>query len=324
MPHATARAFWTIGPGQGALREQALPKPGPGEVRVRTLASGISRGTESLVWRGAVPAALAETMRVPFQEGAFPFPVKYGYCAVGVVEAGEPALLGSRVFVLHPHQDRFVVPSSWATPLPDTLPTSRAVLAANMETALNVAWDAAPLLGERILVIGAGVVGLLSVFLLGRIPGTVVTLVDRDPARAALAARFGVRFALPEDAPSEQELVVHASGSEAGLRLALDRAGFEARILEASWYGDREIALPLGGPFHPKRLRLVSTQVGSVAGAMRGRRSHAERMALALELLQDDRLDALLDGPTRFADLAEAMPRLLAATGPLCHVVVYD
>jgi len=310
-----ARAFWTVAPGAGEIRTEALPPPAPGQCRVQTLASGISRGTEALVFAGRVPPSQYQTMRAPLMGGAFPFPVKYGYSAVGIDEQGR------RVFVLHPHQDVFLAPQAMCIPLPEALPSARAVLAANMETALNIAWDAAPLAGERILVIGAGVVGLLTGWLLARTPAATVTLVDIDPTRAALALRLGCRFAAPDAAPGGQDLVVHASASEAGLRLALDRAGFEARIVEASWFGDAAPAVPLGEAFHARRLRLLASQVGSVAPAMRGRRSHAERLALALELLADDRLDALLEPPTPFADLPAAMPRLLA--GGLCHVITY-
>ena len=310
-----AHAFWTVAPGIGEIRAEALPPPAPGQRRVRTLASGISRGTEALVFAGRVPPSQYAVMGAPLMGGAFPFPVKYGYSAVGLIDDG------TRVFVLHPHQDTFLAPAAMCIPVPDALPTARAVLGANMETALNIAWDAAPLAGERILVIGAGVVGLLAGWLLARIPAAIVTLVDIDPARAPLAARLGCRFAAPDDAPAEQDLVVHASASEAGLRLALDRAGFEARIVEASWFGANAPAVPLGEAFHARRLRLLSSQVGNVAPAMRARRTHAARLALALDLLADERLDALLEAPTPFADLPAAMPDLLA--GGLCHVITY-
>jgi 2-desacetyl-2-hydroxyethyl bacteriochlorophyllide A dehydrogenase len=320
----TARAFWTIGPGQGELRAETLPPPGKDEALVRTLASGVSRGTESLVFAGRVPASQHAAMRCPFQAGDFPFPVKYGYSAVGIVEAGPPALVGRRVFCLHPHQDRFLAPAAMLHAVPDAVPTRRAVLAANMETALNVAWDAGALPGERVLVIGAGVVGLLAAYLLARIPGVTLTVIDTDPAKARIAAALDLVFAAPANAPDEVELIVHASGSADGLALALARAGFEARIVEASWFGDRPIPLPLGEAFHSRRLRLISSQVGSIAAPMRGRRSHAERLALALALLDDARLDALLDGPTPFGDLPATMARLAARPGALCHVIAYD
>jgi len=310
-----ATAFWTVARVTGRLLRETLPQPGAGEVQVRTLVSGISRGTEAIVFAGRVPPSQHAAMRAPHMAGAFPFPVKYGYAAVGETPDG------ARVFALHPHQDRFVLPAASCVPVPDAVPTPRAVLAANMETALNIVWDTAPLPGERIAVIGAGVVGLLTAALFARIPAARVTVIDIEPARAGLAAHFGCGFALPEHAPDGQEAVVHASGSEAGLRLALSLAAFEARIVEASWFADCAPSLPLGEGFHPRRLRLISSQVGSIAPAMRGRRTHRERLALALDLLADSAFDALLEPPTAFADLPEAMPRLLR--GGLCHVVTY-
>lgn len=311
-----ARAFWTVAPGRGEIRGETLPEAAPGQLLVRTLASGVSRGTESLVFAGRVPESQHQAMRAPLMGGQFPFPVKYGYSAVG------RAADGRRVFALHPHQDVFLAPEQMCIPVPDAVPTPRAVLAANMETALNVLWDAAPLAGERMLVIGAGVVGLLCAALLARIPAARVTVVDTNASRAPLARQFGCSFAPPELAPREQELVVHASASEAGLRLALASAGFEARIVEASWFGDRAPALPLGEAFHARRLRLIASQVGAVASPMRGRRSHGERLAMALELLADPAYDTLLDGPTRFEDMPHMMPRILES-GSLCHVITY-
>ena len=312
----SARAFWTVAAGSGVILEERLAPPGPDECLVHALASGVSRGTESLVFRGHVPASQHETMRAPLMGGVFPFPVKYGYAVVGVRDAGQ------RVFVLHPHQDVFVAPTGMCIPVPDAVPTARAVLAANLETAINICWDAVPLMGERILVIGAGVVGLLTGSLLARVPGARVTIVDIDPGRAALAEHFGCDFALPEAAPDNQELIVHASASEAGLRLALSRAAYEGRIIEASWYGDIAPAVPLGEAFHAARLRIIASQVGAVAAPMRGRRTHAERMAIALDMLADSTYDTLLEGPTRFDDLPARMPDILRPGG-LCHVITY-
>jgi len=318
MPES-ASAFWVTAPGRGAIAPAAM---GDGDTPVRALYSGISRGTESLVFRGLVPPDLHAVMRCPFQEGDFPGPVKYGYSLVGVAEDGP--LKGRRVFCLHPHQDRFRVPAAAVLPLPEGVPERRAVLAANLETAVNILWDALPPVGCRAAVVGGGVVGCLTAFLLARIPGADVQLIDVNPARAAVAQRLGVRFAAPEGAEGDRDLVVHASGSAAGLATALDLAGFEATVVEASWYGDRPVPAPLGGAFHPRRLRLLSSQVGSVAPALRARRSHRDRLALALSLLADPCLDALITGETAFPDLPAAMRRLAEAPGDdLCHIVRY-
>jgi threonine dehydrogenase-like Zn-dependent dehydrogenase len=310
-----ATAFWTVAPGVGELRPETRAAAGLGERLVRTLLTGISRGTEGIVFAGRVPPSQYEAMRAPLMAGSFPFPVKYGYSAVGLTEDGE------RVFVLHPHQDRFIAPLDLCIAVPEAVPTPRAVLAANMETALNVFWDASPTAGERMLVVGAGVVGLLTASLLARVPAARVTVIDPEPGREAVARALGCAFAAPADAPRAQELIVHASGTEAGLRLALACAAPEARIVEASWFADQSPALPLGEAFHAGRLRLISSQVGRVAPAMRGRRTQAERLGMALELLADPAFDALLEPATDFAQLPQAMPRLLA--GGLCHVVRY-
>lgn len=320
----TAVAYWSTSPGRGELREAALLEPGPGEVLVRTLFSGISRGTEALVAAGRVPASQHAAMRAPFQEGEFPFPVKYGYSSVGEVVGGDRDLVGATVFCLHPHQTAYVVPRDAVHRLPEAVPPGRAVLAANMETALNVAWDAGALPGWRAHVVGGGVVGCLVAWLLAKLPGAEVTLADIDPARAPVARALGVTFATPDDLPPDADLVVHASGTAAGLRRALEVAGFEGRIVEASWHGDAEVCLPLGEAFHSRRLTLVSSQVGSVSPVARPRWTHARRLAKALELLRDPALDVLVTGEAPFADLPELMPSLTAGPrGVLCQRVIY-
>ncbi|SEL82582.1 zinc-dependent alcohol dehydrogenase [Halomonas daqiaonensis] len=324
MLHATATAFWTLAPGQGALRQEPVPTPGPGEVAVRTLFSGISRGTESLVFQGRVPESEWQRMRAPFQEGNFPAPVKYGYVSVGVVEAGESSLIGREVFCLYPHQDRYVVPVDAVTPLPEGLPAARAVLAANMETAINGVWDAAPGVGDRITVVGAGVIGTLVAWLCAAIPGTRVCLMDVSPGRAELADTLGIDFSLADQAPTENDLVIHASGNPEGLRQSLTLAGDEARVVEMSWYGDREVSLPLGEAFHSRRLRLVGSQVGRLPFERTPRWDHGRRLALALELLREPCLDALISGESDFQELPALMPRLAAASGDvLCHRIRY-
>lgn len=320
-----ARAFWTVAPGLGEIRSVTLREPAPGEVLVKALRSGISRGTESLVFGGRVPPSQWQAMRCPFQEGDFPGPVKYGYASVGMVEAGPAHLVGRRVFSLYPHQDHYTVPADAVTPVPDAVPDARAVLAANMETAVNGLWDAAPRLGDRIAVVGAGVVGGLVAALAARVPGATVELIDTNPNRAALAAQLGCRFALPDQATPDADLVIHASGHPDGLATALRIAGFEATVLEMSWYGDRPVSAPLGEAFHARRLTLRSSQVGAVATAQRARWTYQRRLALALKLLADPVFDCFLTGESRFQDLPHTLPRLVEAPGgELCHVIHYN
>ena len=321
---AQARACWIAAPGQAEIRPARLGVARAGEVRVRTLHSAVSRGTELLVYRGQVPTSEFQRMRAPFQEGEFPGPVKYGYASVGVIEDGPPALCGRAVFCLYPHQTRYLVPADAVHLLPDGLPPGRAVLAANMETAVNALWDAAPRIGDRIAVVGGGVVGLLVGWLASRLPGCAVQLIDTHAPRAALAARLGLVFATPEQAAPEADLVIHASGHPEGLGTALRLAAFEATVLELSWYGAQAVALPLGEAFHARRLTLKSSQVGHVASAQRARWSHARRLALALDLLRDPALDALITDSAPFEQLPAVLQRLAqGAPDTLCQRVDY-
>ncbi|MER5217974.1 zinc-binding alcohol dehydrogenase [Streptomyces sp. NPDC002838] len=321
----TARAFWLSSPGQGEIRDVTLPDPAEGEVVVRSLYSGVSRGTETLVFRGGVPESQYAAMRAPFQEGDFPGPVKYGYLNVGSVEEGPEDLVGRTVFCLYPHQTRYVVPASAVTPVPETVPAERAMLAGTVETAVNALWDAAPLVGDRIAVVGGGMVGSSVAALLARFPGVRVQLVDADPARAKTAEALGVDFASPGDALGDCDLVVHASATEQGLARSLELLTAEGTVLELSWYGDRQVALPLGEAFHSRRLVIRSSQVGSVSPARRSSRSYADRLALALDLLADPALDALVTGECAFEELPDVLPRLASGAIPaLCHRVRYD
>lgn len=332
MTARLAHAFWTTAPGQGEIRDIALPDCRDGDVRVRTLYSAISRGTESLVFRGDVPASEHDRMRAPWQDGDFPFPVKYGYINVGRVEQGPDALSGRTVFCLYPHQTEYVVPATAVTPLPGDLPPQRAVLTANMETAVNVVWDAAPLPGDRIAVIGAGTVGCLVAWLAASVAGCRVQLIDTNTARATVAEALGVEFQTPTSAHGDADLVIHTSGNPAGLTTALSLAGYEARIVEASWFGSRDVALPLGGSFHSRRLCLVSSQVGQIAPAQRARWDYPRRLRLALSLLAAEELDVLITNESDFYQLPVILGELATHTPPsdrgdltatLCHRIRY-
>jgi NADPH:quinone reductase-like Zn-dependent oxidoreductase len=320
-----ALAYWLRSPGYGEIRPVSLPAPGPDDVCVRTLFTGVSRGTETLVFAGRVPESQHEAMRAPFQEGDFPAPVKYGYLNVGVVEDGPARLRGRTVFCLYPHQTRFVVPASAVVEVPDGVPPARAVLAGTVETAVNALWDAAPLVGDRIAVLGAGMVGCCVARLAAGFPGAQVELVDIDPARAPVAEALGVDFATPETATAGCDLVVHASASSAGLQRALELLAPEGSVIELSWYGDREVTLALGGSFHSGRLAIRGSQVGAVSPARRGRRGYGDRLALALRLLRDPAFDALLSGESRFADLPDVLQQLTENRLPaICHLISYD
>jgi threonine dehydrogenase-like Zn-dependent dehydrogenase len=319
------QALWYSGAGQAEIRAEKLPLPGPDELRVRAVWSAISRGTEALIFAGRVPPSEFARMRAPFMAGNFPFPVKYGYAMVGTIETGSADLIGRNVFVLHPHQTLFNVPRAAVALLPDEIPPRRAVLAANMETALNAVWDGAPGPADRIAIVGAGVIGTLVAFLCARMPGAEVTLVDVVPARTEIARTFGVAFATPDNAPTECDCVFHASGSAAGLATAISCAGDEATIVELSWHGADTVPVPLGAAFHSRRLRLVSSQVGRVSGSRRPRWTTARRLAAAIRLLQDHRLDALIAAPLQFCELPARLPEILGArSGVLCQLVAYN
>ena len=323
--NATAEALWYTAPGRAEIRREKLGPLAENMVRVRALHGAISRGTESLIAAGRVPASEYQRMRAPFMAGNFPFPVKYGYSTVGRVEAGPNALIGRNVFVLYPHQTLFDVPVDAAVAISNDVPISRAVMAANMETALNATWDAEPIPPGPIAVVGAGVVGALVGFLCARVPGANVTLVDINPARENLAHALGLDFAKPDTAPTDCKLVVHTSADPRGLATALNLAGDEATILEMSWYGEGNVPVPLGGAFHSRRLKLVSSQVGKVAPSRRATTSYRQRMEQAIALLDDARLDALLMPAVPFRELPARLPDILNRQNDvLCQLVDYS
>lgn len=321
-----AEAFWVVRPGVGELRSLEIPFPQSGQVRVRALFSGVSRGTESLVFHGRIPVGEHERMRGPHQEGSLALPVKYGYCLVGEVTDGEGT--GRPVFCLHPHQSWACLDADMVTELPESLPPGRAVLTANMETALNATWDGGVSPGDRVVVVGGGVVGCLVAYLCGRIPGTKVQLIDVDQRRAEVASAFGVEFAGPSDTWSDADVVFHASATSAGLQTAVDAAGLEARIVELSWYGDRPVSVELGTHFHPGRLQIVSSQVGRIPASRAARWTYGRRLRVALQLLCDDTLDVLISGESPFETMPAVMSRILAPVSAqsepvLCHRICY-
>ena len=320
-----AQALWYVGPGQAEIRPERLSPLADGQVRVRSRYSAISRGTEALIAAGRVPESEYQRMRAPFMGGHFPFPVKYGYVTVGEVEAGPAALIGRNVFALHPHQTKFDMAAEAVVPLPGDLPLQRAVLAANVETALNATWDAAPGPSGRIAVVGVGVVGALVGFLCAQIEGAEVTLIDIDPAREALVRSLGLKFATPAAAPADCDFVFHSSASAEGLATALNIAADEATIVELSWYGAGTVAVPLGGAFHSRRLKLISSQVGKVAPSRRGTFTHRQRLEAAIKLCTHPQLDALLAPAIAFGELPARLADILKPrSGVLCQLISYS
>jgi threonine dehydrogenase-like Zn-dependent dehydrogenase len=320
----TAQALWYVGPGKAEIRAEMVPPPAAGEVRVRAVASALSRGTERLIFSGLVPESEYQRMRAPFMGGAFPYPVKYGYAMVGRVEDGPADLKNRLCFALYPHQTVFNLAAENVVPLPEGLPAERAVLGANMETALNATWDGDAERARKIAVVGAGVLGLLVARLCVKL-GKPVTVIDIDASRGEIARKLGASFAGPDAAPEGCDLVIHTSASEAGLATALGLAAFEGTVLELSWYGSREIKVPLGGAFHSQRLKLVSSQVGHVAASHRTNWTHRRRLERALRLLDDPALDALLASPVAFGDLPKKLPDILNPTsGVLCQLIRYQ
>jgi len=320
----TTRQFWIQSTGHGEIVSAELPPRQDGQVLVRTLYSGISRGTESLVFRGRVPQSQFQAMRAPFQDGEFPAPIKYGYMNVGRVEEGPEVLVGQTVFCLYPHQDLYCVPDSAVTVVPANVPPGRAILAANMQSAVNAVWDAGVSVGDHVVVIGAGVVGLLIAWVCRQLPGAHVVVVDIDPTREAVARELGLTFLSQAPNATRADVVVHASGQPDGLVTALALAAVEATIVDVSWYGDTPVALPLGEAFHSQRLTIRSSQVSRIPPERLPRWSHARRAALAIELLADPALDLLITSESEFEDLPHVLATLsLDPPGALCHRVRY-
>jgi len=310
------KALWIIKKQAANLQPASL---GSG-VLVRSIYSGISRGTERVVLNGEVPESEFERMRCYGQEGEFSFPVKYGYCMVGEVLEGD--LRGKQVFTLYPHQDYFRISEDRLHLLPEDVPASRAILAANMETALNISWDAELKKGQKVAVIGAGVVGALCAYL-AKDQGAEVVLVDKNPNRASVAAELGIEFSDSEAVAGEFEKIIHTSASEEGLGLALNIAKEEGWIIEASWYGNKTVNLPLGAAFHSRRLRIISSQVGKIP-ASRANWSISSRMQRALELLKDSSLDCLVSGETGFEEVADSYSEIIGNSETLCHRIRYQ
>ena len=319
----TAQALIYAAPGQARIDTVDLAPDG---VRVETAFSALSRGTERLVFNGLVPVTEHERMRAPLQVGNFPFPVRYGYACVGTVNDPDSALHKKTVFSLHPHQTVFRAPEPMVLPIPETVPAQRAVLAANMETALNAIWDSRIRPGARCLVVGAGLLGWLITSLLTLRKDISVDITDIRENPGVKADDFSVSLMTPDQVERQAyDLAFHTSASDGGLQTAVDALDFEGQVIELSWFGDRQTKVSLGGNFHANRLTIQCSQVGHVANARRNAMTHGDRLAAALKALSDPRLDLLITEDIRFVDLPTELPRLLGDGAPgIATRIVYD
>jgi 2-desacetyl-2-hydroxyethyl bacteriochlorophyllide A dehydrogenase len=330
-----AAAIWFAGPRQVALWCEAVPEVGPGEVRVQAVVSALSHGTEMLVYRGQVPAGLS--LDLPTLQGSFSFPIKYGYASVGrVVEVGSDVSRlqeNDLVFVHHPHQTEYVVPATLPVRLPAAVEPEVGVFLANLETAINVTLDAHPHLGDRILIFGQGVVGLLLTQLMKRAGAGLLVVVEPEEMRRQLAQQVGADVVL---SPSERlpdairepthgvgaDVIVEVSGSGQALAQAIDCAAFQGTIVVCSWYGTKPVTVPLGGAFHRNRLRLVSSQVGTVNPALHPRWNRERRLALALDLLPSSTLTPLITHRSPVSRASEAYDLVDRRPGETGQVVL--
>lgn len=322
-----AREYWTEAAGSGGIRAADIPAPGPGEVLIETEVSGISPGTETLVHRGQVPAEVADLMAAPHQLGTLDFPVSHGYLNVGVVRRGPAELLGRRVFTLSGHRSHLVVPESACHVVAAEVPSERALLAGVAEVGLNAVWESQASLADRIAVIGGGLVGLVTALLAARVSPARLQVIETDPRRRAAAGELGLDAVPPEQADGDNDVVLHTSATQQGLRRSLEITGDDATVVEMSWYGDRQPPVPLGADFHARRLRLLASQVGEVAVPKRHRRSRRQRLGAALGLL-DDRFDALVTGSSPLERLPKVMDDFAEGAdwtrSQLLHVVTYQ
>jgi 2-desacetyl-2-hydroxyethyl bacteriochlorophyllide A dehydrogenase len=296
--------------------EGALTTP-PGSALVRTLVSALSAGTELLAFRGQIaPGTVLDETLASLGSGTFQYPFRYGYAAVGDVTAVgtgvDPTWVGRRVFAFEPHATAFVAPVADLVPVPEGLAPERAALLAHMETAVNLVLDGAPLLGEQTLVIGQGTVGLLVSALLARFPLSSLTVCEPLPHRAAAARTLGAPQALPADqvvgalGDRGADLVYELSGNPAALELAIAAAGHEGRIVVGSWYGSKRASVDLGGRFHRRRLRLISSQVTHIAPALSARWNKQRRFDLAWTALQEIDTRSLISHRVPFAEAQAA------------------
>lgn len=334
------QAIYFISPGQVELREETLPAPAEGQVLVQTLLSAISPGTELLLYRGQFPDGLAVDENIAALAGEFHYPLRYGYSCVGRVlqiGAGVDARWSGRlVFAFNPHESAFLARIENLLPIPENLTPEQAAFLPNMETAINLVMDGRPLIGERVAVVGQGVIGLLTTALLASFPLKSLVTLDRYALRRQASLNLGAHASLDPEAagfvqnlssllPSGSDLTLELSGSPAALDQAIGLTGFDGRVIIGSWYGQKRASLDLGGRFHRSRIRLISSQVSTIAAELSGRWDKARRFSLAWEMLRTVRPERLVSKRVPIGAAAQAYQLLDQQPGEAIQILLmYD
>lgn len=289
-----ALQLWFTAPHRVEVREAALPAPAPEQVLVKTRYSAVSTGTELLAYRGQLPCAIALDSSLKALQQPSDYPLQYGYACVGEVQqtgsAVDPSWNGRQVFSFQPHASHFLAHPDELKTVPDGLPAQAAVFLPNMETAVNLVQDGRPLIGERVVVLGQGIVGLLLTALLARHPLGSLVAVEGRPERQELARRLGANMVVsPEEAAGAAtgaDLIYEVSGQPEALNLAIDLSGYASRIVIGSWYGSKAAPVDLGGAAHRNRLQLITSQVSTVDPALSGRWDKERRFGLVWEMIR--------------------------------------
>jgi 2-desacetyl-2-hydroxyethyl bacteriochlorophyllide A dehydrogenase len=320
-------ALYFTAPYRVAVQEAHVPCPAADQVLVQTLVSAISPGTELLIYRGQAPSDIPVDETIPALAGAFGFPLAYGYAAVGQVIAVGSGVAqtwqGRCVFAFHPHASHFLASPDALLPVPAALSPEAAAFLPNMETAVNFLMDGQPLIGERVVVFGQGVVGLLTTALLARLPLARLVTLDRYARRRDYSLRLGAHASLdPEGADAlahlhacldeasppggEADLTYELSGNPLALDQAIATTGFNGRVVIGSWYGQKQAPLNLGGRFHRSRIHLISSQVSTIAPQWTGRWTKPRRLQVAWQMLQQVRPAQLITHRFPIAEAAAA------------------
>jgi len=313
------RSLWHLSDSQSVIKENTAQNPSPSFLKIQSHFSLISTGTERLVACGEVPGSVHDDMKVPYMEGAFPFPIKYGYSLVGKVITEGHSMTGKLVHAMHPHQDFCLINESDLFEIHSNIPAQRATLASNLETALTAVWDAQVNIGDRVLIVGFGLIGSLIARLLSFIPAIYFQIIEIDKERIQHAEKLGFPVSAILRKHSKFDIAFHTSATAEGLQTCIDGVGLEGKIIELSWYGKKPVKINMGGSFHSQRKQIISSQVGKLPSKYNARWDMKRRKKVVFELLENALFDQqithfikFVDTPTFFADLRAGKAKGLA------------